>query len=81
MDLLTIIFKTLKQKKEHCFQLHILLSCLQSIIKPSKFTLSFESGQHSYYATQSISLQYLNPSSFRTNIRKFCLTIIIIIGC
>ena len=45
--------------------------------KPSNLTLSFVSEQHNY-TTRSTFLQYLNPSSFRTNIRKFCPTII---GC
>ena len=45
--------------------------------KPSNLTLSFVSEQHNY-TTRSTSLQHLNPSSFRTNITKFCPTII---GC
>ena len=45
--------------------------------KPSNLTLSFVSEQHNY-TTRRTSLQYLNPSSFRTNIRTFCPTII---GC
>ena len=45
--------------------------------KPSNFTLSFVSEQYNY-VTRSTSLEYLNPSSFRANKRKFCPTII---GC
>ena len=45
--------------------------------KPSNFTLTLVSEQHNY-ATRIASLQYLNPSPFRINIRKFCP---IIIGC
>ena len=45
--------------------------------KPSNFTLALVSEQHNY-DTRSASLQHLNPSSFRINIRKFCPTVI---GC
>ena len=41
------------------------------------FNLSLVSEQHNY-STRSASLQLLNPSSFRINIRKFCPTVI---GC
>ena len=45
--------------------------------KPSNFTLASVSEQHNY-DTRSASLQHLNPSSFRINLRKFCPTVI---GC
>ena len=45
--------------------------------KPSNFTLSSVSEQHNY-DTRSASLQHLNPSIFRINLRKFCPTVI---GC
>ena len=45
--------------------------------KPSNFTMAFVSEQYNY-DTRSASLQHLNPSSFRINIRKFCPTVI---GC
>ena len=45
--------------------------------KPSNFTLALVSEQHNY-DTRSASLQHLNPSSFRINLRKFCPTVI---GC
>ena len=45
--------------------------------KPSNFTLALVSEQHNH-DTRSASLQHLNPSSFRINIRKFCPTVI---GC
>ena len=45
--------------------------------KSSNFNLSLVSEQHNY-STRSASLQLLNPSSFRINIRKFCPTVI---GC
>ena len=45
--------------------------------KPCNFTISFVSLQHNY-ATRSTSLQHLNPSSFKINVRTFCPTII---GC
>ena len=45
--------------------------------KPSNFTLASVSEQHNY-DTRSASLQHLNPSSFRKNLRKFCPTVI---GC
>ena len=44
--------------------------------KPSNFTLASVS-EHNY-DTRSASLQHLNPSSFRINIRNFCPTVI---GC
>ena len=43
----------------------------------SNLNLSLVPEQHNY-ATRSVSLQHLNPESFRTNIRKFCPTIL---GC
>ena len=43
--------------------------------KPSNFTLASISEQHNY-DTRSASLQYLNPSSYRINLRKFCPTVI-----
>ena len=43
--------------------------------KPSNFTLASVSEQHNY-DTRSASLQHLNPSSFRKNLRKFCPTVI-----
>lgn len=45
--------------------------------KSSNLNLSLVSEQHNY-ATRSVSLQHLNPESFRINIRKFCPTIL---GC
>ena len=45
--------------------------------KSSNLNLSLVSEQHNY-AIRSVSLQHLNPESFRINIRKFCPTII---GC
>ncbi|CAH3165809.1 unnamed protein product, partial [Porites evermanni] len=45
--------------------------------KPSNFTLASVSEQHNY-DTRSASLQHLNPSSFKINLRKFCPTVI---GC
>ena len=45
--------------------------------KSSNLNLSLVSEQHNY-ATRSLSLQHLNPESFRINIRKFCPTIL---GC
>ena len=45
--------------------------------KPSNYTLSLVSEQHNY-VTRSASLQHLNPSFSRINIRKFCPTVI---GC
>ena len=45
--------------------------------KPCNFTLASVSEQHNY-DTRSASLQHLNPSSFRINLRKFCPTVI---GC
>ena len=45
--------------------------------KRSNFTLTHVSEQHNY-STRTASLQYLSPRPFRTNIRKFCPTII---GC
>ena len=45
--------------------------------KRSNFTLTHVSQQHNY-TTRTVSLQYLSPRPFRTNIRKFCPTII---GC
>ena len=41
--------------------------------KPSNFKLALVSEQHNY-DTRSASLQHLNPSGFRINIRKFCPT-------
>ena len=38
------------------------------------FTLALVSEQYNY-DTRSASLQHPNPSSFRTNIRKFCPTV------
>ena len=45
--------------------------------KPLNFTLASVSEQHNY-DTRSASLQHLNPTSLRINIRKFCPTVI---GC
>ena len=45
--------------------------------KSSNFNFFLVSEQHNY-STRSASLQLLNPSSFRINIRKFCPTVI---GC
>ena len=45
--------------------------------KSSNLNLSLVSEQHNH-ATRSVSLQHLNPESFRINIRKFCPTIL---GC
>ena len=45
--------------------------------KPSNFTLTLVPEQHNY-ATRIASVQHLNPSPFRINIRKVCPTII---GC
>ena len=42
--------------------------------KPSNFTLALVSKQYNYN-TRSASLQHLNPSSFRINIRKVCPTV------
>ena len=43
--------------------------------KPSNVTLALVSEQYNY-DTRSASLQHLNPSWFRINIRKFCPTVI-----
>ena len=45
--------------------------------KSSNLNLSLVSEKHNY-ATRSVSLQHLNPESFRINIRKVCPTIL---GC